>query len=275
MKKNISRVVVITGSTSGIGKTTAELFSKAGDIVCHLSLDNPDGVDNFYECDVTKQDMVSAAMDAIGAKYGKIDILINNAGYGLSGVTELVPLERAHAIFDVNFFGVLACSQAALKYMSAGSKIINIASACALFPLPFRSLYCASKSAVNMLSLSMRLECKDSGIEICSVCPGDVRTNFTANREKHFDTTDRYGDRPRVAASRIDSKNDKRMDPSVIAKRLLRLSYKKHLPAQTIIGAKYKLLYFANKLLPIGCLLHFDEKFMGGFTKGSKYDRNN
>lgn len=269
--KKTERVVVITGATSGIGLETANLYKQNGDIVCSLSLDNNIGLDNFYQCDVSDDARVKQVMDEIGQKYGRIDILINNAGYGLSGVTELISSERAHAIFNVNTFGVLSCTNHALKYMPKGSKVINVASACALFPVPFRTLYCASKAATAMLTYSQRLECRDFGVEIGCVCPGDTKTNFTKNREKHFDTCDRYGDRPNVAAERIDKNNDKRMSPTIIAKRLFRMGNKKHIKAMTIISAKYKVLYFVNRFLPMGVLLHFDEKFMGGFTKGGKY----
>lgn len=270
MKKK-NRVVVITGATSGIGLETANLYRQNGDIVCSLSLTNPNNVENFYYCNVANDELVKQVMDEIGQKYGHIDILINNAGYGVSGVTELISSERAHAIFDVNTFGVLSCTNHALKYMPKGSKVINISSTCALFPVPFRTLYCASKAATSMITYSQRLECRDFGVEIGCVCPGDTKTNFTKNREKHFDTVDRYGDRPIVAAERIDSKNDKRMSPSIIAKKLFKMGSKKHLKAMTIISAKYKLLYFVNRFLPMSVLLHFDEKLMGGFTKGDKY----
>ena len=185
---------------------------------------------------------------------------MNNAGYGVSGAIELIKKEDCDKIMDVNFNGVLYCSKAALPYMKKGSKIINISSACALFALPYRGLYCASKSAVTMLSYSLRMEVKRFGVEVCSVCPGDVKTNFTKNRVKIFDTNERYGTSIENSTKYIDSKEDKRMPVSVVTKKLIRLINKNKLPALQIIGAKYKLFYFFSKILPVNTFLKIENK---------------
>ena len=258
------KVVVITGVSSGIGKDTAAVFLRRGWTVVGLSR-TP--LDDSYVCDVTDSKRVQEVFDDIYQKYGRIDVLINNAGFGISGATELLPDEEIKKEYDVNVLGVINCYKSAVKYMKKGAKIINIASACALFPLPYRSLYCSSKAAVNQLSLSLNMECKPFGVEVISVCPGDTKTNFTKNRVKVFDTNDRYGDRIKNAADSIDTRQDKRMPVSVVSKKLYKIATKRRNKPMIIIGAKYKLLYFAMRFMPQSALLNFTEKHFGGHKK--------
>jgi len=264
MSKNIIRNVVITGGTSGIGKASAEYFASKGDNVIVLARTNPDEMPNFYKCDVTSEEEVQKVFNTIGAKYTSIDVLINNAGYGISGAIELVEEKIVKNMFDVNFFGAINCYKYALPFMKKGSTVINVSSACALFPLPFRGLYCASKSALNMLTYSQAMECKPFGVKVTAVCPGDVKTNFTKNRVKIYETNERYGDRIKNSAQHIDSREDKRMKPIVVAKALYKQSKKRHPKPYTIVGTKYKILNFAMRFLPLRWLMYFTSKFFGG-----------
>lgn len=146
------RVVVITGGTSGIGKQTAELFEKNNDIVHILARNNPHNMQNVTICDVSDENAVKTAIEEIAKTQDRIDVVVNCAGYGISGASELLPSEEVNRLMQVNFQGAYLVSKYALKHMKRGSSIINISSACALFALPYRSVYCASKSALNMLS---------------------------------------------------------------------------------------------------------------------------
>lgn len=267
MIKSIVRNVVITGGTSGIGKACLDLFSLKNDNVIILARKNPENLPNFYQCDVSDEDNVRQVFDSIGAKYTHIDVLINNAGHGISGAVELVDEKTSKNMFNVNLFGAINCYKYALPYMVKGSKILNISSVCALFPLPFRGLYCSSKSALNMLSYSQRMECKPFGVNVCAVCPGDVKTNFTKNRVKVFETNERYGERIKNAAEKIDNNEDKRMKPEKIAKAIYKISRKHNPKPYIIIGAKYKVLNFVNRFLPLNWLLNCTSKFYGGFKK--------
>ena len=94
----------------------------------------------------------------IGEKYGSIDILIPCAGFGLSGAIELIDIARVQKEYDVNVMGTINAIQNCIPMMSENGKIINISSACALFPLPFRAYYCSSKAAVSMLSDCLRMD---------------------------------------------------------------------------------------------------------------------
>lgn len=254
--------IVITGGTSGLGKALLEKFEKRGDnvIVLARSVESGKGI----KCDIGDSENVKNAFAEIGKTVGKIDILINNAGYGISGATEFVSTEEAKKIFDVNFFGTLFCVQNALPLMKSGAKIINISSACALFALPFRTLYCASKAAVSMLSHSMRLELCTAGIQVCSICPGEIKTNFTKNRVKNFITNERYGKRIENATNNIDKHENSRMSVEFASGKIFKIINKKKLKPQYIIGGKYKALYFASKIFPLSWILKATGKTMGG-----------
>lgn len=260
----IARNVVITGGTSGIGKACLDLFKQKGDNVIILARKNLENLPNFYKCDVADFEQVKQVFNEISNTFTGIDVLINNAGFGVSGAIELVENKDFQSMFDVNINGVINCYKCALPYIKKGGTIINMSSVCAFFPLPFRGLYCASKAAVNMLTYSMKMECKPFGVNVCCVCPGDVKTNFTKSRVKIFDTNERYGDRIKNATLKIDSHEDNRMPASKVAKVTYKISRKKNPKPYVIVGAKYKILKFAMRFLPLSLLLKFTNKFYGG-----------
>lgn len=255
----MSRIVVITGSSSGIGRQVASNLRARGDTVIGLCRNPADG---DIACDVTDEAQIAAAFTEIEARYGKVDLLINNAGLGLSGATELLDPEKVRYVFEVDYFGLYAVTRHALRLMGRGGKIVNISSACALFALPYRTVYCAAKAAVNMLGLGLRMELSHAGIAVVTVCPGDVKTEFTANRLKEVTVDDRYGDASERSARAIDSRQDKRMPVDKVAKKLVRVCDKTDKPL-VIIGAKYKLLYFAQKIFPQRWILAATDRLYG------------
>lgn len=259
----MGRIIVITGGTSGIGLDLKKLFEQKGDIVLTLSTRALDD-DNHYSVDISNQEQVSAAIEQIGNKYGKIDILINNAGFGMSGITELVDFNQISKLTEVNYYGVLHTIRAALKYMENGGKIVNISSAMALFPVPFRSIYGSVKAAVLNLSFSLRMELASLGIDVVAFCPGDIKTNFTKNRIKDFETNDRYGDRLKLATEKSDSREEKRIPCIKCAKAIYKKINKRKTKPYYIIGAKYKVLHFITRITPKSWLLKITNKLYGG-----------
>lgn len=260
----MNKVVVITGATSGIGLALKQRFEKDGDTVYALSINNPSNVSNFYECDVTNEGQIDSAISEIGKKHGNIDVLVNCAGYGLFGATELLPTNEVKRQMDTNFMGVYLTSKYALKYMTRGSRIINISSACALFPLPYRNLYSASKAAVSSFSQGLKMELMPLGIQVTSICPGDIKTPFIKNRVKYFDTNEKYGDRIQKASDKVENNNDKRMEIDYAVNKIYKIINKKKLKPEYIVGGKYKLLYFAMRFFPKSCYINFVEKHFGG-----------
>ena len=262
----MGRTVVITGGTSGIGLALKDLFEKNGDTVLTFSLDES-GDQNHYTGSVSHDIKVRQVFNDIHERFGTIDILINCAGLGMSAITELAPMEDIRNIMDVNFYGTLYCMRACLGYMNSGAKIVNLSSAMALFPVPFRSIYGASKSAVHNLSMSMRMELAPLGIEVVSMCPGDTKTNFTKNRIKDFTTTERYGDRLETATNASDAQEDKRMTVEYVAEQIFKFVNKKKCKPFYIIGGKYRFIYFLTRLTPKSLLLNCIAKKKGGLDK--------
>ncbi len=251
----MDRVVVITGGTSGIGKCVAELFQKSQDIVIVLAKDGCDDSGMQYTCDVANEEQVKECFADIQRRFGRVDILLNNAGYGMSGITELIPLEKSKAIFDVDFFGVVNCTKYALPMMARGGKIVNTGSAMAFFPVPYRAYYAAVKSAVVTMTYAQRSELKPLGIDMCTICPGDIKTNFTKSRVKEYETNDRYGDAIEKATKKVDGRENKRIPAEVCAKRMYKIINKKHFKPMYIIGGMHKFLHFVARFIPTKWLL--------------------
>jgi len=234
-----------------MGKELVGLFEAAGDTVIGLSRSNPENKPNHIKCDVSELSSIENAAEEITQKYGRVDLLINNAGLGISGATECLPDEDIRHVMDTDYLGALRLSRAMLRLMPPSGKIVNISSACALFPLPYRGVYCSAKAAVSMMSYTMRMELSRFGIKVITICPGDVKTDFTKNRLKYSATNEKYGDSPALSAESIDKNNDKRMDVKKTAKKIFKIAGRKK-GTLYIIGAKYKVFYFIQRLLPTG-----------------------
>ena len=238
----MNRTILITGASSGIGEELKKQYLKIGDKVIDLSRNSKD-----CSCDITNK----IDLENFFRKYEneKIDILINCAGQGLSGAVELVKDKEIRKQFDINFFGLIDVIKHSLPLMKENGKIINISSTCALFPLPFRSYYCASKSAVNMITDGLRMELRNTNIQVASICPGEVKTNFTKNRVKDFETNSRYGDSVRKSTEHVDSHEEKRMSVENAVKKMVKFIERKKLKPMTIIG-RQKYLYFISRFVP-------------------------
>lgn len=254
----MDKIIVITGTSSGLGARLKEQYRAAGATVVGLCRRPGEG---DIACDVSDESAVKAAFDEIASRYGRVDLLVNNAGLGLSGATELLPARDVRYVTDVDYFGTYYCCKYALPLMGRGGKIVNVSSACALFALPYRATYCAAKAAVNMLSYGLRMELAPHGIDVVTVCPGDVRTEFTANRMK-VSEGGRYGDAPVKAAQKIDSREHKRMDCDKVARKLYKICERKR-RALYIVGGKYKILRFLQRILPETLFVRATGKLFG------------
>ena len=175
------KIIVITGATRGLGLRLKEDLSK-DNVVVTLSRSEVENGKTAFRADVSDFDDVKRVFDEIGKIYGKIDVLINNAGYGLSGATEIMKKEEIERITNVNFLGAIWCTKCALPYMTKGAKIAMISSASGLTPMPFRTMYNSTKAALTMFSYSMKLELCNLGIDCTAFILGPVNTGFSNNR---------------------------------------------------------------------------------------------
>ena len=250
------RTIVITGASSGLGKGIKEKFKAKDDIVIDISLQGTD-----FCCDVSDYKELKEVFEEIKNKYGQIDMLITCAGYGLSGAVELLSEEQTKKQFDVNFFGTANACKYALPIMSENGKIIIVASATALFPIPFKAYYCASKSAVDSFAQSLRMELSKTNIQVTSICPGDVRTNFTENRVKVYETNERYKNAIQLSTQPTEKTESRRMSQQYAVDKMFKICEKKHLKPRYIIGKQYKFFNFARKIMSKNAMVKVLTKF--------------
>ncbi len=249
----IRKTAVITGASGGIGLSTARLFADNGFVVYSLSRTAPqDNRIKHIPSDISLEDSVRAAITEIIKKEGKIDVLVNNAGIGISGSVELTDPNEARRLFDINLFGAFFCIKHVLPHMrTAGSgHIINISSVAAVLPLPYQSFYSCSKSALNALTLSLANEVKHFGIKVCAVMPGDVRTGFTEARKKSEAEKNAYSIREQKSVLKMEKDELNGMPPEKTAKCIYKAALKKRPRPLYTVGASYRLFVFLAKLLP-------------------------
>jgi NAD(P)-dependent dehydrogenase (short-subunit alcohol dehydrogenase family) len=186
------RVILITGASSGIGQACAERLAHRGDCVygtsrrASLAMENVPGQPILLPMDVTDQASVDDAVATIMEREGRIDALINNAGFGLAGPVETTVIADAQRQFDANFFGVLRVCRAVLPILRVqrSGYVLNISSIGGQIAIPFQSMYSASKFALEGLTESLRYEVAGFGIRAVLIAPGDHRTGFTAHRQR-------------------------------------------------------------------------------------------
>jgi NAD(P)-dependent dehydrogenase (short-subunit alcohol dehydrogenase family) len=183
----MSKVVLITGGSSGIGKSIGEFLHHKGFIVYGTSR-NPDTVKNsvfpLVALDVRNPESIQAAVAKIIATTGRLDVVINNAGVGITGPLEEIPTSEIKNNFETNFFGPIEVMKAVLPQMrqQKSGLIINVTSIAAYMGLPYRSIYSASKGALELITEALRMEVKSFGIHITNVAPGDFATNIASGR---------------------------------------------------------------------------------------------
>lgn len=182
-----NKVVLITGGSSGIGKSVGEFLSKKGFIVYGTSR-NPQNIENhpfkLVALDVNDpKSILNAVFEVINAE-GKLDVLINNAGMGITGSIEDTPTNEMRNVFDTNLFGAIDVMKAVLPQMrlQKSGLIINVTSIAGYMGLPFRGIYSATKGALEIVTEAIRMEVKSFGIQVTNVAPGDFATNIASGR---------------------------------------------------------------------------------------------
>ncbi|MGB1042010.1 MAG: SDR family oxidoreductase [Tenacibaculum sp.] len=219
----MQKVVFITGASSGIGKSVATYLHNKEYTVYGTSR-NPDKVEvpfNMVALDVTKEDTIQKAVETIVAKEGRIDVLINNAGKGITGPIEDTPTNEMRANFDTNFFGVIDVIKAVLPQMrkQQSGMVINTTSIAGYMGLPFRGIYSASKGALELVTEALSMEVKQFGIKVVNVAPGDFATNIASGRYHTpvFENS-AYKEKYAENLALMDAHVDSGMDPDVMAK---------------------------------------------------------
>jgi len=187
----MTQVALVTGGSSGIGRATASALAAEGLTVYAAARDVGRMADlerhgiRALALDLTDERSIGAAVDTVQAEHGRIDVLVNSAGYGAFGSVEETPLDVAREQFAVNLFGLARLTQLVLPAMRANGagRIVNISSLAGFFAAPLGGWYSASKFALEALSDSLRVEVAQFGIDVVLVEPGPVRTRWHARAD--------------------------------------------------------------------------------------------
>ncbi len=194
------KVAVITGASMGIGEAIAKLFAEHGARVVLLSRDSGRaeaararigfaGQTMALACDVRHREEIDRVIGLTLHHFQRIDIWVNNAGRGTLTSLDGVSMADVHEVFETNLFGALEGMKAVIPLMKqqGGGAIINISSVAGHIPLPFHSIYSGTKFAMNAIGKGARIELANWGINVLTVCPGYVRTDFGVNAIKSED----------------------------------------------------------------------------------------
>lgn len=252
------KVVLLTGVSSGFGKAISEVLSKQGYIVYGKSrklATDLAGTVKIIQADVTERQSVAKVVSLILEREGRIDILINNAGFGISGPVEQTPPEDFHLQMDINFAGYVNMIQAVLPVMrrQGGGTIVNISSIGGLMGLPYQGFYSASKYAIEGLSEALRMEIAPFNIKVIVVEPGDFNTHFTANRvHATIDASDNtYKKQFALALDAIEKDEKTGLLPELLAHKLARILQKKNPRHHYVVAtASQKLAVLLKRVLP-------------------------
>ena len=178
----------------GIGEAIAKLFLQEGAklVLCSRDLARTEAAagrlgagENALSlaCDVSRRDQVEGLAQAAITRFGKIDIWVNNAGFGLNDSVEKTDMARLRQMFDTNFFGMMECMQVAIPIMrrQGGGDIVNISSVSGHISTPYMGGYGATKHAMQAIGMAARIELKRHNINVVTVCPGYIATDFSRN----------------------------------------------------------------------------------------------
>jgi NAD(P)-dependent dehydrogenase (short-subunit alcohol dehydrogenase family) len=217
-------VALVTGASSGIGKAAALALVAAGFDVAGTSRDSSrvaqlDGV-TFFDLDVASDASVTRAVGQVVERYGRIDVLVNNAGIGAVGAVEELSVAQAQEVFNVNVFGVMRMTKAVLPHLRAQGRgrIINISSVLGFLPAPYMAAYAASKHAVEGFTESLDHEIRDHGVRALLVEPAYTSTGFEASSPRADTPLQVYADQRRAVDGVLETATKNGDDPAIVAR---------------------------------------------------------
>lgn len=261
MKKE--KIIIITGASSGIGFQTAAKLAKQGHVVYAAArrIGKMESLKVFgvkpLELDVTSEYSIDKALSVVLHAEGRIDVLINNAGYGSLGAIEDVTIDEARRQFDVNLFGIAMLTKKVLPHMrfQKSGTIINISSMAGRFSSCFGGWYHATKYALEAFSDSLRMEVKPFGIHVSIIEPGGIKTPWGQIAANHLDDSSKggaYEVQARKTAEMLRKLYDGRIlsEPKLIARTICKTVNSSHPKARYLIGLGAKPLVFLHTILP-------------------------
>lgn len=246
-------VALVTGGSSGIGLSCAAALRDKGWQVFTLSRrrDGPEGFDHL-QADVSRTEDCRSAVEEVLRRCGKLDLLVNCAGFGISGAAEFTPEEEAEAQIAVNLFGTANMCKAVIPQMrrQGRGRILNVSSFAALTPIPFQLWYSVSKAGINSYTMALANELRQFGISAAAVMPGDTKTGFTDVRRKHPEGDEIYAGAIARSVEKMEKDERSGMSADSVGRLVARLAGKKHVAPLYTVGFTYELLALLFKLLP-------------------------
>ena len=252
------KVVLITGGSSGIGKSIGEYLTSKGFIVYgttrNLSKHPNFNAFHLLALDVKDPKTIATAVAQVVANEGRLDVLVNNAGVGITGPIEETPYEEIQGAFDTNVHGPIYMIKAVLPQMrkQRAGLIINITSIAGYMGLPYRGIYSASKGALELITEALRMETKDFGVQITNLAPGDFATNIAAGRyHAPILESSAYKKPYENTLKQINDHVDTAQDPIAVAEMVLRIIHTKKARIHYKVGQPMqKFSLFLKKILP-------------------------
>jgi len=251
-------VVLVTGASSGNGRATAMLLAQRGYRVFGTSrqpAQSPPvpGVE-LLELDVRSDESVRACVTAVLDRTGRLDVLVNNAGYELAGALEETSLEEARAQFDTNFFGVVRMVKAALPSMRQrrSGRIVNVSSLAGLSVIPFMGMYSASKFALESFGETLRLEVQPFGIHVSHIETGFLNTPMQAHRQVAAERITEYDTHRTRAHQAIAEREARGPGADLVAEAVARIVSSRSPRLRHVIGSEARFVARARRLLPAG-----------------------
>jgi short-subunit dehydrogenase len=248
-----STVAIVTGGSSGIGLAAARALRDKGLSVYILSRHPFTEKGLHHLCvDVADERQCAEAVETVRRKEGDLDLLVNCAGFGISGAVEFTEQAEARKQMEINFFGTVNMTRAVLGYMRqrGNGHIVNISSVAAPAAIPFQAYYSATKAAINAWTAALANEVRPYGVTVTAVQPGDIKTGFTAAREKSVAGDEAYGGRISKSVAKMEHDEQNGMDPAKAGAYIAKIALKKKPKPVYTIGFSYKAICVLLKLLP-------------------------
>lgn len=246
------RTLIISGGSSGIGKATASFFAERGWRVFELSRHGVSQENIIHvDCDVCYEKSTHAAVAEVLRQTDTIDVVISNAGFGISGAIEFTKMTEAERQMDVNFLGAVRFTQAVLPQLrkQGFGRIIYTSSVAAILAVPYQAFYSASKAAINAMALALANEVREFGISVSVMMPGDVRTGFTDARAKSTAGEEVYtGANKAITTMERDERGG--MKPEQMARLFYHIATCHSPRPQYVGGFEYRVFCFLDRILP-------------------------